>query len=84
MTPRQPLLLADDLCEYSRSLIQNNPQQEGVVDGAENREPQIDGTNLSSAQGGSTNPQGGSGSHGDQKANSKNKERSRKAALKAQ
>ena len=79
MNARQPLLLADDLCEYSRNLLQNTIQQ----DGGENAEPEV-GSNSGPA---STNPQGGSGSNAENSkttGNSKSRERTRKAALKAQ
>jgi hypothetical protein len=82
MAARQPLLLADDLCEYSRNLLQNTIQD--GKDG-ENAEPGDLGSN-SAAGGTATNPQGGSGTNADNsgKASSKSRERSRKAALKAQ
>ena len=78
MNARQPLLLADDLCEYSRNLLQNTIQQNG----GENAEPEV-GLNPGPA---STNPQGGSGSNAENSktGNSKSRERTRKAALKAQ
>ena len=73
MQARQPLLLADDLCEYSRNLLQKDS---AATD--ENNEQ-----NELAADGSGTNPQNGADSNNRQ-TGGKNREKARKAALKAQ
>ena len=80
MQSKQPLLLADDLCEYSRNLLhQTDPTDAKTGDDV----PEGPGGLLSLDQ---KNPQGGSSSNQDKSGktgqSAKSKERQRKAALK--
>ena len=83
MEPRQPLTLADDLCEYSRNLLHVKalPDQSGNDD-------TIQESSLISQRGGSTDPQpledSGNHSAAEKPLNAKVIERRRKSALKAQ
>ena len=82
MEARQPLMLADDLCEYSRCLL----QKQSATD--ENDNPSTPSNNnesvseISAAGGLKSNPQGDSSQK--QRMTAKQRERNRKISLKAQ
>jgi len=77
MQARQPLLLADDLCEYSRNLLQKE-----IATDENSEQNELLSSNPSNAANGLSNHLGDSSQN--KSTSVKSREKSRKAALKAQ